>query len=124
MHLVVIVSSEFGRKLSAWKPVCDGAERLRGGLGNFSSGRASSLMSIPWRFNRFALSVASSVVNAEKAERLKFRASPSSSKTLDLAEYVTCSETSQSCLKKITEGCSLRLSHFQYAHECKEGDGV
>lgn len=34
---VVLVSWEFGGKLSAWKPACDGAQRLLGGSGNFSS---------------------------------------------------------------------------------------
>lgn len=89
VRLVVFVSSEFGRQLSsAWEPVCDGAERLLGGLGNFSLSGTSSLMFIPWRFSRFALSASPSVLNAENEEHPKFRASPSSSKTLDLTEYV------------------------------------
>lgn len=61
----VLVSWESGGKLSAWKPVCDGAERLLGGSGNFSSGGTSSSMFIPWRLSRSALSAASSVVNVE-----------------------------------------------------------
>lgn len=118
VRLVVFVSSEFGRKLSAWKPVCDGAERLLGGSGNFRSGGTSSLMFIPWRLSRFALSVASSVVNAENEEHPKFRASASSSKTW------TLQNTYMLCLKNITESFALRLSHFQYAHERNEGDWV
>lgn len=87
--LVVFASSEFGRQLSsAWEPVCDGAERLLGGLGNFSLSGTSSLIFIPWRFSRFALSATPSILNAENEEHPKFRASPSSSNTLDLTEYV------------------------------------
>lgn len=77
MRLVVFVFSEFGTKLSAWKPVCDGAERLLGGLGNLILSGTSSWMFIPWRFNRFAFSVPFSVVNAENEEHPKFRSSPS-----------------------------------------------